>query len=219
MVQSYYLYLDTSGKQCEVILFNESGLVAYRHEDTQTNHGRVINRFIAEVLTEGQLGFKDLEAVCVLNGPGSYTGLRISLSTAKGICYAWGIRLFLLHKLSLLRSAVSIMQGMQAVACMLKARENEYFLEITGAQGEMVKEACLLHGEEVQNLLQETGAVLFGEQPELGTDFPAIRVIEVKKEQKISFCLGQIRDENVADLFQSEPFYMKNVHINKINKL
>lgn len=215
----FYIYIDTSGKLCEVLLFNESGLVAMRNDDTQANHGKVINRFIDEVMTETGIGFGDLGAICVLNGPGSYTGLRISLSTAKGICYAKGLPLVLLNKLNLMHVGVAALNPNQTTACILKARENEYFLQINGPDGKEVEPASLVKGEELRERLNDTKALLFAEQTEIQTEFPGMQVLALKNEHKIALCLESIAAHKFADLFQSEPFYMKNVHINKINKL
>lgn len=216
----YCLYIDTSGKRCEVILFDRDHILAAREEDTQANHGRLINRFIGEVLQEARASFRDIAVICVLNGPGSYTGLRISLSTAKGICYAWDIPLVLVHKLSLLNAALpESKKEKPASACILKARENEYFIEITGREGEVLQEASLLYRDEVDERLNDTQAAVFTDQADLAMEFPGIEVLELTQEDKIAHCQALIEGKKFADLFLSEPFYMKNVHINKINKL
>ena len=98
----HLLYLDTSDKKSLLLIIREGAVIAERSNDIQNNHGQVINSQIQEMMTECNLPWQQIDAICVLNGPGSYTGLRISLATAKGLCYAQSIPLILLNKLDLI---------------------------------------------------------------------------------------------------------------------
>ena len=82
------LCIDTSTEICSVALFKEEKLLSHQFSDKGYSHAENITVFISKALKEANLDLKDLTAVAVSKGPGSYTGLRIGVSTAKGICYA-----------------------------------------------------------------------------------------------------------------------------------
>ena len=101
------LLIETATQICSVVLAEtpsplrgtppcqggETRVVARRHSDIPNAHSTRLSVFIDEVLKEAGMFPRDLDAVCVSAGPGSYTGLRIGVSTAKGFCYALGIPL------------------------------------------------------------------------------------------------------------------------------
>lgn len=82
------LCLETSTAVCSVALVENGNVVALRESLDGQNHAEKITVFIDEVMREAGIEYKDLDAVAVSKGPGSYTGLRIGVSTAKGLCYA-----------------------------------------------------------------------------------------------------------------------------------
>ena len=105
-MQSKILLIETATQICSVALGEtpspcgdsplkggEPKVLARRESDTPNAHSTRLSVFIDEVLKECSLSPRDLDAVCVSAGPGSYTGLRIGVSTAKGFCYALGIPL------------------------------------------------------------------------------------------------------------------------------
>ena len=88
------LSFDTATSHLAVVLSNNAVPIASRIDASPAlSHAERLNVFIAEVLEETGRGMKDLSAVAVGTGPGSYTGLRIGLSAAKGLCFALGIPL------------------------------------------------------------------------------------------------------------------------------
>ena len=82
------LCLETSTAVCSVALVENGNVVALRESLDGQNHAEKITLFIDEVMKEACIAYKDLDAVATSMGPGSYTGLRIGVSTAKGLCYA-----------------------------------------------------------------------------------------------------------------------------------
>lgn len=87
------LCLETSADRCSVALFRDGQLVADRRTDEERAHSRKLARFVQEVLDEGNVSAAQLDAVAYSEGPGSYTGLRVGLSLAKGMCFALDIPL------------------------------------------------------------------------------------------------------------------------------
>lgn len=87
------LNIETSTRVCSVTLAIDGTVVAIEESHTQNSHSELITLFCDNVLKESGLTFNDLDAIAVSKGPGSYTGLRIGVSTAKGLCYGLDIPL------------------------------------------------------------------------------------------------------------------------------
>jgi tRNA threonylcarbamoyladenosine biosynthesis protein TsaB len=85
---SLILNIETSTTVCSVALAEDENLLALKEEDKGYTHAEKITLFIQDVFAQAGKKISDLDAVAVSNGPGSYTGLRIGASTAKGLCYA-----------------------------------------------------------------------------------------------------------------------------------
>ncbi len=88
MPTHHILQIETATQVCSVALSTNGIVVAYRDMDESNVHASQLTLLVEEVLKESGLSFADLSAVAVSKGPGSYTGLRIGVSTAKGFCYA-----------------------------------------------------------------------------------------------------------------------------------
>lgn len=102
------LSIETATEVCSVALSDESGIVDYRESQGSNEHSALLAPFIDELMKSHSNVFSQLDAVAVSMGPGSYTGLRIGVSTAKGLCYALSKPLI----------AVSTLQAMAAHALM-----------------------------------------------------------------------------------------------------
>lgn len=97
------LALDTATKRCSVALADGARTLAFREEESERHtHAERLNVFIQEVLNDARLTMAGLDAVAVGIGPGSYTGLRIGLSAAKGLCFALRIPLIGMSTLEVL---------------------------------------------------------------------------------------------------------------------
>lgn len=134
------LAFDTATKHCAVVLARDGAIVAQRASDEERfSHAEKLNVFIEEVLIEAALTMKDVEAVGVGIGPGSYTGLRIGLSAAKGLCFALDVPLLALPTLDVL-GAELLATGMavndtDALHPMIDARRMEVFTGVLDAYG------------------------------------------------------------------------------------
>lgn len=82
------LQIETATYICSTVLAVDGNIIAHRQSDVPNAHSTRLTIFIDEMLKQCGFTPKDLDAVCVSSGPGSYTGLRIGVSTAKGLCYA-----------------------------------------------------------------------------------------------------------------------------------
>jgi len=99
------LCIETSGTICSVALFNESKTcLGFLKEDASFKHAAVATVLIDKLVTASNLVIGDIDAVALSSGPGSYTGLRIGTSVAKGLCYALNITLISINSLTLMAS-------------------------------------------------------------------------------------------------------------------
>ena len=91
MMNPTILYIETATDVCSVALSKGSEIIGLREEAGGNNHAKHLLPFVDEVLKQAGIGMKEINGVAVSIGPGSYTGLRIGVSTAKGIAYTAGI--------------------------------------------------------------------------------------------------------------------------------
>lgn len=82
------LLLETATAVCSVALAHDGRVMKEVHSDEANAHSSKLSVFVRDIFENTQLSLKDMDAVCVASGPGSYTGLRIGVSSAKGLCYA-----------------------------------------------------------------------------------------------------------------------------------
>ena len=124
------LCLDTATDICSVALTRAGEVVTCRENSDGNSHARILLPFVEEVLKEAAVKPQELAAVAVSMGPGSYTGLRIGTSSAKGLCYALEIPLIAVPTLQIIAAGASKnLPGNQDVTfCpMLDARRMEVF--------------------------------------------------------------------------------------------
>lgn len=216
---SQILFLDTSGQESLVMLARRGQTPVCRRNAVQKDHGQLINRHLAEVMAEASVDWQNIEAVCVLNGPGSYTGLRMSLGTAKGLCYARDLPLVLLNKLDLMFQHIPLEQRADENGMLLKARTGEYFFAVYGRHGECFVEPGLSTTDEIRARLSSQTLKLFSIDQEPEADFAELSLLTWNEDVLSAVCFAACEARQYADLFLSEPFYLKNVHINKINNL
>lgn len=136
---SIILNIETSTKNCSVSVASNGSLIALREVAEQGySHAEKLHVFIEEVLLEAGIAFQDLNAIAVSRGPGSYTGLRIGVSAAKGFCYALDIPLLSVDTLQVLASQVKISDGV--IIPMLDARRMEVYSAIYTSKLERIRE-------------------------------------------------------------------------------
>ena len=93
------LCIETSTEVCSVALSTDGKVAAAREDKSGKNHAQLLTCFVDEVMKSMNIPFNQLDAIAVSGGPGSYTGLRIGVSTAKGLCFASGLPLIAIPSL------------------------------------------------------------------------------------------------------------------------
>lgn len=145
--------IETSGQTASVALAVEGVCVAVRESKMQKEHSAFIQPAIQEMLNYENVSFSEINAVSVSIGPGSYTGLRVGLATAKGMCYALNIPLITLGTLDIMAFVAHQSLTDQAedylIAPMIDARRNEVFTAVfdTKMQTILTPQALILTEE------------------------------------------------------------------------
>ena len=142
-MSSYILNIETSTKACSVALFNGDKLLSFREQVTDKfSHSEKLSLYISEVVKEAKISFSQLNAVAVSMGPGSYTGLRIGVSSAKGLCYALDIPLIAISTLKSMAYEMSRVEKADLYCPMIDARRMEVYSAFYDAENNMIRKIC-----------------------------------------------------------------------------
>jgi len=209
------LFIDTSGKTATVALSPGNRPALVRRIADAREQAAVLNLVIAETLEAAGMTLHDLDAIAVCAGPGSYTGLRVGMSTAKGLAYALDKPLLLFNQLDLLAGQYKE-QGALMIA--LKARAGEYFYARYRNDGSIAEEPAHRFASEIG--VPET-ALLLTDDPELFPDSPRLHLVMEEGADMDSWSL-QAKDRfakgSFDDLAYSEPFYLKAAYTTQSKK-
>jgi tRNA threonylcarbamoyladenosine biosynthesis protein TsaB len=187
------------------------------------NHASAINNMIMQALNSAQIRMMDLSAIAVCSGPGSYTGLRIAMATAKGICYALDIPMLLNDRLQLMAGKnVEKYSNAECFAAILVAREGEYFMGIYNKEGETVTLPAHYLEEGVAEKLK------FCEKLHITTNasenlFYKLKVSFLCLNQDITldfhywgnYAFKQFQQRQFTDILYAAPQYLKQVYTHK----
>ena len=138
------IYIETSTSLTSVALSEEGRIVAYKDTEVPRSQASLTAVFLDEILRERGLTVKDCDAVCVSKGPGSYTGLRVGVSTAKGLCFGAGIPLLAVGTLDTLVYQAAgeglLPEGCRYVVPMVDARRMEVYTAVFTPDGRQLSE-------------------------------------------------------------------------------
>lgn len=219
---SLILNIETSGKTCSVALAERGNLLSCieSHPDNYI-HSEKLNVFIEQLFSDSNQKIKDLSAVCVSKGPGSFTGLRIGTSCAKGLCYALSIPLLAVDALTVMMHNYSFQERPKAhkYIPMIDARRMEVYMALFNEKFEMDSSivAEVIDANSFDN--DTASVVLFGD----GADkleslvFPKqIKIISGFKTSAKAMCTlsyKKFQKSEFEDLAYFEPFYLKDFKV------
>lgn len=163
------LQIETATKCCSVAIA-QNGVVLFKKEINEQNaHATALTLFIDEVITNAKLTYQQINAVAVSKGPGSYTGLRIGVSTAKGLCFSLNIPLIAVDTLQAMASGFVTQNNFyssNALFCpMIDARRMEVYCAIFEANGKQVlqTEAKIIDEQSFNHILNQQKIYFFGD--------------------------------------------------------
>ena len=138
-MSSWILNIETSTKNCSVALSYKGNLInAIEQSSESYSHGEQLHPCIDKLISESKIKLSNLSAVAVSKGPGSYTGLRIGVSAAKGLCYSLNVPLISLNSLSILSRKVKVNKG-TLLAPMIDARRLEVYTQLLDYKYKIIK--------------------------------------------------------------------------------
>jgi|TARA_X000000950_G_C13879738_1_gene646401 tRNA threonylcarbamoyladenosine biosynthesis protein TsaB len=216
---AYILHLETSTKQCSVALAHKGELLASRILlNDSFSHSEKLHLFISEVLQEAKLKSADLDAVAVSKGPGSYTGLRIGVAAAKGLCFGLDIPLIALNALKILAQA-STEQNTDYIIPMMDARRMEVYTAVFDSRRNWVEDtsALVLSRDSFKELLKDQTVLVLGDgaqkfkelNPEINAVFPS-EIFYPKAVDMTPLAWEKFNSQAFESLAYFEPFYLKD---------
>lgn len=217
--------LETSTLLCSVALCDANGVVALRESSENKSHASQLTVFIEELLSEAGLRVGDLDAVAVSKGPGSFTGLRIGVSTAKGLAFAGSIPLIGIETtLSMFHGideTIKRKYGIDKTSLfvpMLDARRMEVYYSILTSEGKLIKQisAEIIDDRSFSDIPENVRMLIFGDG--------ASKCKQVLKRGNIVFAdefrmsaaymyepaFKSLRERRFEDIAYFEPFYLKD---------
>ena len=210
------LNIETATKNCSVALSKDGRTIAIRELSEQNfSHAEKLHIFIEELFAESHLKLQDLSAIAVSQGPGSYTGLRIGVSAAKGLCYALSIPLIAVDTLEILARKIKISNG--TILPMIDARRLEVYsaffdsnyAKIRETKAEIIDENSFQEETEILHLIGD-GAMKFKEilTGEKFKYYPEMQFPSATEMSLISF--QKFQNKQFEDVAYFEPFYLKD---------
>lgn len=218
---TYILNIETATKNCSVSLSKDGVILSLKEiAEEQFSHAEKLHSFILMIMNDAGVEFSDLNAVAVSKGPGSYTGLRIGVSAAKGYCYALNIPLIAIDSLEILANQLAVKEGL--IIPMLDARRMEVYMSVFDkdyklvetTKAEVISETSL---EQYTGLLHLVGDGALKCQ-ELITRENIVYYPDVKypsaRELGI-LALDKFIKKQFEDVAYFEPFYLKDFVLNR----
>ncbi|TRX22708.1 tRNA (adenosine(37)-N6)-threonylcarbamoyltransferase complex dimerization subunit type 1 TsaB [Flavobacterium franklandianum] len=213
---SYILNIETATKNCSVALARDGKTILCKEiAEEGYSHAERLHVFIEEIIKESEITFQDLSAIAVSQGPGSYTGLRIGVSAAKGLCYALGIPLIAVDTLQVLASQVKVSNGL--IIPMLDARRMEVYSAIftpnfenkRAVQAEVITESSFENLRETLYFVgdcAEKGKTVLTKE-----NFIFLEEIKYPSAKEMSFLsFDKYQKNDFVDVAYFEPYYLKD---------
>lgn len=216
-IMTMILNLETATTNCSVSIARNGEIISLREDNSPNySHSEQLHIFIEEALQGASLAFKDISALAVSKGPGSYTGLRIGVSAAKGLCFSLDLPLISVSTLESLA-----MQGharnYDFIIPVLDARRMEVYSAIFDAQGNRLREtkAEIINKDSFLEYAQKGSVLLIGDGAEKCRElldhpnFSFLTALPTATEMgELSYKKFKANDfENVAYF---EPYYLKD---------
>lgn len=217
---SCILYIETATSVCSVAVSLNGKVIFLKEEITGPSHAQVLGSFVKEAVDELQKLSLKPDAVAVSCGPGSYTGLRIGVSEAKGLCYGWNIPLIAIETLTIMAAGVirKRLAGDNTLLCpMIDARRMEVYDAIFDPNLAKIKEvsADIIDENSFAEYLSENKIVFFGDGSDkcksalTHVNASFIDSVHPHAEDMVLLAEEALRNDNFVDVAYFEPFYLK----------
>ncbi|UZO81190.1 tRNA (adenosine(37)-N6)-threonylcarbamoyltransferase complex dimerization subunit type 1 TsaB [Aquimarina sp. ERC-38] len=218
---AFILNLETSSTNCSVALAKDAEVIqSLEDNEPGYSHAEKLHLFIDEVVRQASIKINQLDAIAVGEGPGSYTGLRIGVATAKGLCYALSKPLIAINSLEALASQV--FEEDCFLIPMMDARRMEVYDSVFFNR-KLVQEtkATIVDATIYRNLIKESDKVRFigngVAKSRTFLNFPKASFYEDKMpsaSSMASLSFQKYQNQNFEDIAYFDPFYLKEFKVN-----
>lgn len=214
---SIILNIETATKNCSVSIADKGKILAIKElNNGNYSHAEVLHPFIVDILREANITSNHIDAVAVSKGPGSYTGLRIGVSAAKGLCFAFDKPLISIDTLTSLSHSIAIDNGF--IVPMIDARRMEVYAAVFNEKNQLIREikADIIEESSFSEYLKIGKVYFLGDGSQKCKEtilhenaiFVDDKFPSAKEMAQLSYDKYKISDiENVAYF---EPFYLKD---------
>lgn len=212
------LNIDTAVESASVCLAKDADPVQFEINNNQKDHASWLHSTIKKIISDTNLTIKDIEAVAVTIGPGSYTGLRVGLSAAKGLCFALKIPLIAVNTLEMIAAAVKETDA-DMVCPLIDARRMEVFMAVYDrTRKEIIAPCAMIIGPGSFDSLLEAGKIEFA-----GNGSQKLKNIIVHPNaifnnstatamDMVALSAKKNVEKNFVNLSYVEPFYIKEFY-------
>ncbi len=219
----HILAIETSAANCSVSLSANGKTLLNLSIEEEKSHSQKILLLVNQILTQSQLSINQLDAIAVSAGPGSYTGLRIGVSVAKGLCLALKKPLIAVDTLySMAMHVINTYPSFDYYVPMLDARRMEIYTMVVDAHGQIFQHShpLILNDNSYQNLSKDTSVIFFGSgMPKFKTEIETNSswhtipdIIPLAAQQ--NFLVYQYYLSNkFANIYTFEPQYLKQFNL------
>ena len=217
---SRLIFIETSTSLCSTALAENGSIICSRRSSEPRAHASLTAVFVKEMLDEAGWTVRDLDAVCVGKGPGSYTGLRVGVSTAKGLCFGGGVPLIAVDTLEILAHQAieaGLPEGCKAILPMIDARRMEVYTAPYSPTGERLGDIApvVLDANSFADLFASGPVVVIGDAAE---KFAAL-LGRIQGQSFVQCCpeatamlapaMARYAKKEFEDVAYFEPFYLK----------
>lgn len=212
------LHLETATTNCSVSISKDDEIVVLKENNAASySHSEQLHVFIKEALKEASLSFSDLDAVAISKGPGSYTGLRIGVSAAKGICFSLDIPLISIPTLQSMARQVDLKPG-ELVIPALDARRMEVYSCVYNNNYQEVREtrAEIINEESFVEYLGENEVYVVGSGAEKcrgvlqHPNFIFDESVVPSAKDMVLMAFEKYESKQFEDVAYFEPYYLKD---------
>lgn len=218
---SIILHIETATKNCSVALSSSEKLLALEeHYSDNYSHSEQLHGFIQTVLKKADLQMSSIDAVAVSKGPGSYTGLRIGVAAAKGICFALDLPLIAINSLQVLAGKVNLTEE-TLLFPMFDARRMEVYTMVLNEKKEILEPtfAEIITGNSFETLSKDKKWIFMGEGAQKCKALFNALYIEYRDDLKfpstqemIPLAWEAFKEKKFEDVAYFEPFYLKEFY-------
>lgn len=213
------LNIDTAVDTASVCLADDGRILSIEKNERQKDHAAWLHPAIKEVFEKNNWELKTIDAIAVTGGPGSYTGLRIGMAAAKGVCYALNKPLIILNTLHVMANAAKGVHKADLLCPMIDARRMEVFTAIYSKDLQIIKEpaAIEINEKSFDEELLTNSICFFGNgstkfQPMKKNQKAIFSNIISDAASMISLSEEKFKQKEFADLAYAEPLYLKEFY-------